>query len=119
MRILYLEDDPANLALFDRIAQLYGDEIISVANPEDAIGELQASPFDLIVADVHLGTGVMDGIEFAEYLRDAGLQTPIISITAYDFDEYERRSEEAGTEYHIVKPIAVNDLIAVINQFRG
>ncbi|KAB2866006.1 MAG: response regulator [Anaerolineae bacterium] len=119
MRILYLEDDPANLALFDRIAQLYGDEIITVAHPEDAIAELQSDAFDLIVADVYLGTGVMDGIEFAEHLRSAGLQTPIISITAYDFEEYERRSEEAGAEYHIVKPIAVNDLIAVINQFRA
>jgi CheY-like chemotaxis protein len=118
MRILYLEDDPANLALLERISQLNGDELVTVANAEDAIVELQNIHFDLIVADVHLGTGVMDGLEFAEYLRDAGLQTPIISITAYDFDEYERRSEQAGTEYHIVKPIAVNDLIAVINRFR-
>lgn len=118
MRILYLEDDPANLALLERISQLNGDELVSVAHPEDALVELKNNHFDLIVADVHLGTDVMDGLEFAEYLRDAGLQTPIISITAYDFDEYERRSEQAGTEYHIVKPIAVNDLIAVINQFR-
>lgn len=118
MRILYLDDDPANLALLERIAQLRSDELVSVGHPEDALAELQSNQFDLIVADVHLGTGVMDGLEFAEYLRSLGLQTPIISITAYDFDEYERRSEEAGTEYHIVKPIAVNDLIAVIDRFR-
>jgi CheY-like chemotaxis protein len=119
MRILYLEDDPANLALLERIAQLYDDDLILVDRPEDALAELQTTPFDLIIADIELGPGVMDGLEFTAYLRNAGVQTPIISITAYDFEEYQRRSMRAGTDLHIVKPIAINDLIAALDQFRS
>ncbi|NDJ86601.1 MAG: response regulator [Chloroflexi bacterium] len=118
MRILYLEDDQDNLALIGRVAHMHGDELVTVETPDDALAELQIDPFDLIIVDIALGPDVMDGLEFAAYLRDNGLQTPIIAITAYDFDEYRHRSAEIGTQYHIVKPVAIEDLVAVLDEFR-
>ena len=109
MRILYLEDDPANLALIQRVAQMHSDQLVTVQHPEDAINELEKGSFDLIMTDVELGLEVMDGLDFTAYLRENGVTTPIVSITAYDFEEYYRRSEQAGTNYHIVKPISVQD----------
>lgn len=118
MRILYLEDDPANLALIQRVAQQHNDDLVTVQHPEDAFNELQAGVFDLIITDVELGLEVMDGLDFTAYLRDNGYTLPIISITAYDFEEYSRRSEAVGTDYHIVKPISVSDLLALLDEFR-
>lgn len=118
MRILYLEDDPSNLALIERVVQLHNDELVTVTNPEDALSQLEVGLFDLIITDIQLGLDVMDGLDFTAYLRDNGLETPIVSITAYDFDEYHRRSEEAGTNYHIVKPVAIGDLMALLDEFR-
>ena len=118
MRILYLEDDPANLALIQRVAQLHNDELVTVDNPEDAFGVLEHEIFDLIITDVELGLEVMDGLDFTAALRGHGITTPIVSITAYDFEEYSRRSAEVGTDYHIVKPISVNNLIALFDEFR-
>jgi CheY-like chemotaxis protein len=60
----------------------------------------------------------MDGLEFTAYLREAGVQTPIVMVTAYDFDAYYRRSIEAGSDYHLLKPISVNELIALLDEFR-
>lgn len=118
MRILYLEDDPSNLALIDRVAQMHHDELITVQNPSDALDVLQNEPIDLFITDIHLGFEEMDGLDFTAYLRENGLDIPIIAITAYDYEEYRRRSKEVGTDYHIVKPIAVSDLVDLINQFR-
>ncbi len=118
MRILYLEDDPSNLALIDRVAHMHGDELITVQSPEEAWQALQEEYFDLIITDIQLGPDVMDGLDFTAYLRENGVQTPIVAITAYDFDDYRRRSEEVGTNYHLVKPVAINDLIALLDEFR-
>ncbi len=118
MRILYLEDDPDNLALVDRVAKMHGDELITVQHPEDAWNALQESPVDLMITDIQLGPDVMNGLDFTAYLREHGLKIPIITITAYDYDEYRRKSEEAGTDYHIVKPVSINDLINILNHFR-
>lgn len=118
MRILYLEDDPSNLALIERVAQLHHDELITVESPDEALTALQSEPFDLIITDIYLGYDVMDGLDFAAYLRDNGLQTPIIAITAYDYDEYRRRSEEV-TNYHVMKPVKIDDLVAMLDEFRS
>jgi len=118
MRILYLEDDLSNLALIERVVQLHNDQLVTVSHPEDALTELESGVFDLIITDIQLGLDVMDGLDFTAYLRDNGLETPIVSLTAYDFDEYHRRSEEAGTNYHIVKPIDIGDLMALLDEFR-
>lgn len=118
MRILYLEDDPGNLALIERVAQMHQDELVTVLHPEDALNYIEQQGFDLIITDIELGLEVMDGLDFVAYLRENGLETPIVSITAYDFEEYSRRSEAAGTDYHIVKPISVQKLVDLLDKFR-
>jgi CheY-like chemotaxis protein len=119
VRILYLEDDPSNLALIQRVAQAHNDDLITVQHPEDALDELERTDFDLIIADIELGLEFMDGLDFVAYLRENGMTLPIVSITAYDFDEYVRRSEQVGTNYHIVKPVSVPKLLELLDRFRA
>lgn len=118
MRILYLEDDPGNLALIQRVAMMHNDQLITVQHPEKAYEEIETGHFDLILTDIELGLEVMDGLDFTAFLREKGITIPIVSITAYDFEEYYRRSAEAGTDDHIVKPISVSELITLLDKFR-
>jgi CheY-like chemotaxis protein len=118
MRILYLEDDLTNLAFFERVLSLYDDELVGVQSPDDAWSELENNHFDVIFADIELGAEVMDGVSFIAYLRDQGIETPTVIITAYDFEEYYRRGVEAGSNYHILKPVSANDLLMLLDQFR-
>lgn len=118
MRILYLEDDPSNLALIERVAQMHGDELVTVQHPDEAFDILGEHIVDLIITDIHLGLEDFDGLDFTAYLRDHGSQIPVIAITAYDYEDYRRRSAEVGTDYHIVKPISINDLVSLLDQYR-
>lgn len=118
MRILYLEDDFSNLALLQRVAQMHQDELTSVQHPDDAIAALTNNDFDVVIADIDLGVGVMDGLEFAAYLRENGYDRPIVMITAYDFEEYYRRSIEVGSDYHFLKPVSVNELVTLLDELR-
>lgn len=119
MRILYLEDDPSNLALIERVATMHGDDLVTVQTPADALNILENDYVDLIITDIHLGLEDFDGLDFTAYLRENGLKTPIIAITAYDYEDYRRRSEAVGTDYHIIKPVSINDLVSLLDQYRN
>lgn len=118
MRILYLEDDPSNLALIERVAHMYEDDLVTVQTPKEALSILENHEVDVIITDIHLGNDEFDGLDFTAYLRENGLQTPIIAITAYDYEDYRRRSAAVGTDYHIVKPVSINELVKLLEQYR-
>lgn len=119
MRILYLEDDTSNLALIERVAHMHNDELLTVQTPNEALDILETQRFDVIITDIHLGIDDFDGLDFTAYLRENGFDVPIIAITAYDYEDYRRRSAAVGTDYHIVKPISINDLVNLLEQFRN
>ena len=54
-----------------------------------------------------LGLPGMDGFELCRRLKlQVGWETArIIAVTAYAQDEYRQRSQEAGCELHLVKPV--------------
>jgi len=66
-----------------------------------------------------IGLPVMDGWEVAKRLREikgAAQSVPIVAITAYGADADKLRSREAGFTDHLVKPIDVAKLQAVIER---
>lgn len=118
MRILYIEDNASNIALVERVVQMRNDELITYQSAEDALVEADVYSFDVILTDINLGENLMDGLDFTAILRDNGVDAPIIALTAYDFDEYERRSVEAGSDVYVVKPISPQELVDLLDQFR-
>lgn len=118
MRVLYIEDNPANLAFVERVIQMSGDELSSYPDAETAIDSEELDKFDLIITDIHLGEGVMDGLDFTALLRRHGVNVPIVALTAYDFQEYEQRSFDVGSDLYMVKPISPQSLLDLLDQFR-
>jgi len=118
MRILYVEDNNANVALVERVIQMCGDHLDTFQSAESAIQGTDLMSYDVIITDIHLGENVMDGLDFTALLRQHGVTAPIVAITAYDFEEYERRSHEAGSDVYMVKPVSPQDLINLFDQFR-
>lgn len=118
MRVLYIEDNPANLAFVERVITMSGDELYSYPDAESAIDTADLSLFDLIITDINLGEGVMDGLDFTALLRRHGVEVPVVALTAYDFPEYEQRSFDVGSDLYMVKPISPQSLLDLLDQFR-
>ena len=69
------------------------------------------------IALLDIGLPVMDGYELARRLRqDPSLaHTRLVAVTGYGQDSDRRRSKEAGFDAHLVKPIQLPELDALIN----
>lgn len=119
MNILYIEDNATNVALIERVVTMSGDILHTYPTAEDALNHSDIHQYDVIITDIHLGENVMDGLDFTELLRQHGVNVPIIAITAYDFDEYQRRSHEVGSDFYIVKPVSPAEIVALLDELRA
>ncbi len=71
---------------------------------------------DVILLDI--GLPAMDGYEVARHCRrDPLLQrVTLVAMTGYGQDSDRQRSQEAGFDAHLVKPVNLQDVIVLLNQ---
>lgn len=81
--------------------QLAVDQVLS-ANQSEA-------PFDLILMDMQMP--VLDGYQATQRIRQSGISTPIIGITAHSSDDDIARCLQAGCDTHLPKPISKSELL--------
>lgn len=115
MRIVYVEDNPANLALVRRVARLGSHHVEGYVAGEDALDVIIEYPPELIMVDIQLA-GPMDGLALASALREKGVTAPIVAVTAYAMIGDRERCLNAGCNDYLPKPLPVLDLIEL---FKG
>lgn len=118
MRIIYIEDNLANVALIERICQQNDDELLTFSDAEEALGAIYPGYSDLILMDLNLGTRSIDGLQLTRLLRQKGVEEPIIAITAYDTLGYADQYESAGCNEFVRKPVSVNAMLKLISSYR-
>lgn len=116
MHIAYLEDNPTNVALVERIMRSTPHQLACFSSAEEAYEPLLAGNFHLIFVDIELA-GELSGLDLVQQLRSAGLATPIIALTAYAMVGDQERCLAAGCTGYLAKPIAVPDLLNLLATF--
>jgi len=110
MHILLVEDDPALAESTARALRSQGWEVDHTARGEPVAASLKADPYDLLILDV--GLAGIDGFETLRRVREQGLETPVLMLTARDSIEDRVQGLEAGADDYLVKPFALAELIA-------
>lgn len=118
MRIVYVEDNLANVALIERICHMNSDELVTYSDAETALAEIDSGFADLILMDLHLGSRSIDGLRLTRLLRQKGVKEPIIAITAYDTMGYADQYVAAGCNDYVRKPVSVRSMLNLINTYR-
>ena len=99
---LVAEDTDSNFLLISVILKKEY-EIIRATSGIEVIKLEEVYNPDVILMDIRMPE--MDGIEATFRLRDKGVKTPIIAVTAFAFDQDRNRILEAGCDDYISKPI--------------
>ena len=96
--------------MLDRTLRAEGFEVAVAADGGAALVAVERSAPDVIVLDVAMPA--LDGLAVCRRLRSKGLATPILMLTARDAVPDRVAGLEAGADDYLVKPFAVQELIA-------
>jgi two-component system OmpR family response regulator len=110
MRVLVVEDDAALAAAIRRGLRAEGVIADVAARGEDALWMAGATEFDVLVLDLML-PGI-DGFEACRRLREEGVWTPILMLTARDSVEDRVRGLDQGADDYLTKPFSLAELLA-------
>jgi DNA-binding response OmpR family regulator len=110
MRILVVEDEQAMAASLAWGLQAEGYVVDVVGNGEDGLWQARENAYDLIILDVMLPG--LDGYQVCKQLREHGLWTPILMLTAMDDDLDQAEGLDSGADDYLAKPFAYPVLLA-------
>ena len=109
LKILIAEDDWELRQLFAHVLRKNGYQVEGVSNGQEALDALDNTYFDLIISDVMMPQ--MDGYTLVSQLREAGINTPVLMVTAKDAFDDMRQGFLSGTDDYMVKPVNVNEMV--------
>lgn len=116
MKVLYVEDNPANVFLVKRVAKMGQHEIVNYIDGDQAIQKFNEINPDLVLMDIQLAGG-MSGLDVVKKLREKGIQTPIIAVTAYAMVGDKERCIEAGCTDYLAKPLPIPRLVEIFKHY--
>ncbi|MDX6646164.1 MAG: two-component system, OmpR family, response regulator [Miltoncostaeaceae bacterium] len=110
MRVLVVEDQVRMAAVIRRGLQEEGLSVDVVDRGEQALWMAAATPYDAVVLDVML-PGI-DGFETCRRLRQQGVWTPVLMVTARDAVEDRVAGLDGGADDYLTKPFSFAELMA-------
>ena len=118
VRILLVEDNPANQKLALLILTKAGYEVDTADNGREAVQRFCDSPehFDMILMDVQMP--VMDGLRATRAIRKRGFKDiPIVAMTANAMKGDREKCIEAGMNDYIAKPVRRDNVYEMIRKW--
>ncbi|HMU62095.1 MAG TPA: response regulator transcription factor [Gemmatimonadales bacterium] len=110
MKILVVEDDPTVGPYVKRGLEEHQNHVDLVDDGLEALRLASGGLYDLVVLDLRLPG--MTGLEIVRTLRDRGVTTPILILTAQDAVDFKVQTLRAGADDYVTKPFAFEELLA-------
>lgn len=114
-RVLLVEDNEINIEVANELLSIVGIQVEMAMNGKlavEAVQEKAPGYYDMIFMDIQMP--VMNGYEAAKAIRSSGRkdleEIPIVAMTADAFADDIRKSEEAGMNGHVSKPVDIEKL---------
>jgi two-component system, sensor histidine kinase and response regulator len=105
LRVLIADDNSVNVLIAKRMLHRIEPELtIDIAENGKIVLDLCAlHSYDLLLMDCQMP--VLDGYQTTRQLREQGIHTPIIALTAHSSVEDKQKSLQSGMNAHITKPL--------------
>jgi adenylate cyclase len=111
VRVLVVDDQPANIRLLDAILTSRGYDVCAAGSGEEALRTINDSTVDLVLLDIVMPG--MDGYEVCRRIREQvhTAYLPVVMVTASG-DEEKVKALEVGADDFLTKPVNQSELLA-------
>jgi len=113
MKILVIEDDRETAEYLTKGLRQEGHDVELAHNGRDGLLLAVHQPYDVMIVDRMLPG--LDGLGVVKTVRSAGVNTPILILTALGGIDDRVAGLEAGSDDYLVKPFAFAELVARVN----
>ena len=110
MRILIVDDEYPLLQQLQQIFETQRYIVETAMDGEEALDKLFENPFDLIVLDIMMPK--IDGLTVLEQARKAGIDTPVLMLTAKGDVKDRVKGLDIGADDYLSKPFSLDELFA-------
>ena len=110
MRVLVVEDDAVLAQELAAGLRGVGARAVLAGTAAEGLAATTRDEFDVMILDVMLPGG--SGFELCQALRQRGLDTPILMLTARDAVDDRVTGLDAGADDYLTKPFAFQELVA-------
>lgn len=111
-RVLVVDDNPDVLESLTLLLQVMGQEVRAAPDGTTALAVARAYRPELVLLDI--GLPDISGYEVARRLREEHPRVHLVAVTGYGQEADRRRAHEAGFDQHLVKPVNMDALEAVL-----
>jgi two-component system, cell cycle response regulator DivK len=114
-KVLVVEDNPANMKLTSLLLHSADHVVLPAVDAETGLRLALAEQPDLILMDIQLPG--MDGLTATAFLKEdpATAAIPIVALSALAMKADKERSQTAGCDAYLVKPLRYKELYTVID----
>jgi CheY-like chemotaxis protein len=117
LRVLLVDDVADARRIFGRLLEILGHQVRTAGDGPSALKTALEFRPDVVLLDI--GLPGMDGYEVAQRMRQEPMlqNVVLVAITGYGQESDRQRSEEAGFDRHLVKPLDIDvlqELLAAI-----
>jgi CheY-like chemotaxis protein len=118
-RVLVVEDNADISRLTTLLLRQWGFDVLAVSSGHVVVETARSFRPQFIILDI--GLPVLDGYAVAELIRDDPVlsKVTIIAVSAYGPEVHPDRSGRAGFNYHLTKPVRLDDLLTLLNPRHG
>jgi CheY-like chemotaxis protein len=120
MRLILVVDDSADhLAMLSLDLQQEGYRVVTATNGEEAVSVATSTQPDLILMDISMPT--LDGLGATRRMRENGALRviPIVAVTAFGTEGFQRAAYDAGVAGYLTKPIDFDRLHQLVARLLG
>ena len=112
MKVLVVEDNEELNNTLKEILEINGYNVETAFDGEEALDFATYSEYDAIILDIMLPK--IDGYKVCQILRQKGIKTPILMLTAKDTLQDKVKGLDIGADDYLVKPFEIEELLARI-----
>ena len=118
LRILIVDDNRDGAESFSTMLRIMGNETSTAYDGQAAVEAADRVRPDVILLDI--GLPKLNGFEACRRIREQpwGKGITLIAVTGWGQEEDRRRSQEAGFDYHLVKPVDPGALIKLLSTIK-
>jgi DNA-binding NtrC family response regulator len=112
-KVFLLDDEELIVAVLSKALRKEGYEIFSETETSSIIDKIKSCNPDLLLMDIRMPD--RDGIDILKELKEDGLTTPVVMLTADDTAETAVKAMKLGASDYLTKPFNTDEVKIVIN----